>query len=405
MPRTPTQTIVPADAARRLLLRGAGLLERPDRRATPAAVGRQIDRLGFVQVDTISVVDRAHDRILRTRFRDYRPATLARLLERDRRFFEHWTHDASIIPMAWYPQWKHRFERLDRTPARETWWAERIGPNPKRVIDHVLDRLDREGPLRSADFEHTVAPEDRPEGGQWWGWKPAKTALEYLWRTGRVAVSGRQNFQKRYDLTERVIPNHDDEAPDLEAHIDWACQEALERLGVATPSELAAFFASIKLPDARRWTRAAVADGRAIDVEVHACDGSAPRSAVAHPSWSKMASQAPAPPDGMRLLSPFDPAIRDRARMKRLFDFEYRFEAFTPAAKRVYGYYVLPILDGDRLVGRLDPKIHRDRGELEIKGIWWEPGVRPTRQRRAALDDALDEMAHALEATTITMPA
>jgi uncharacterized protein YcaQ len=402
VPAPPAVPVVPAATARRLLLGGQGLLADPARRATPAAVYRRIESMGFLQMDTINVVDRAHHHIMRTRFDDYRPETLARLLERDRRLFEHWTHDASIIPSAWLPYWRIRFDRYRAEGhSPNGWWNERMGGEPERVITHVLERVRSEGPLMSRDF----ATETDGPSHSWWGWKPAKAALEYLWRTGDLAVTRRVNFQKVYDLTERVLADHANEPPpDHDTHVAWACRAALDRLGCAAASEIAAFLRAIPIATARAWCDDAVTRGEIVAVKVESEDGSAPRGAYAWPDWKRRAGRHRDPPPRLRLLSPFDPVIRDRQRLLRLFGFDYRFEAFVPAAKRRWGYYVLPILEGDRLVGRLDPKLHRDRGVLEVKGLWWEPGVRPTKTRRRALDAALSRFAASLGADRVTMP-
>ncbi len=405
MPRAPDT--IPAPTARRLLMGGQGLLADPARPATPAAVHGQIEAMGFVQVDTINIVERAHHTILRTRFDHYEPHLLHGLLERDRKLFEHWTHDASVIPVCWFHCWRVRFDRYDRNGLRSNpWWARRMGGDPRPVIDHVLERIESEGPLMSRDFEH-----QRPEGenGAWWAWKPQKAALEFLWRCGRLSVARRENFHKVYDLTERVFPALNDRpAPAPEEHVDWACRAALERLGAATPGELAAFFGSISRVDAGRWCRTALARGDVVEVHVapHPDAGNAKvRTSVAFPDWSRRAARLPDPPDRLRLLSPFDPLIRDRDRAERLFGFRYRFEAFVPAARRTHGYYVLPILEGDRLVGRLDPRLDRHRGLLEVQGLWWEPKVRPTRARRAALEDEIAHFGAAIGAAEYELPA
>jgi len=403
MLRMPAPPLVPVSTARRLLLSGAGLLADPARRAGPAAVLKTIKNLGFVQVDTIQVAVRAHHHILHARLDGYRPRMLERLLERDRTCFEHWTHDASVIPTEWFPMWKIRFARYrDRGHSPTEWWAGRMGGEPEKLIAHVRERITDEGPLASRHFEH-----DRPDGenGAWWGWKPQKAALEYLWRTGELGVSRRVQFHKHYDLMERVLPDVASAAPpDDDAHLDWACAFALDRLGVATAAELAGFFRAVSTPDARAWVTRAVERGDAVPVRVESADGSKPRAAVALPDWERRARRLADPPTRMRLLSPFDPVIRDRRRALRLFGFDYRFEAFTPAPKRRYGYYVLPVLEGDRLVARLDPKLHRAESTLEVRGLWWEPDVRVTRTRRAAMRAAAERLATLGEATSITYP-
>lgn len=383
--------VVPAATARRLLLGAQGLLDDPRRKATPDVLYDLIERMGFVQIDSINVVERAHHLTLAARLQGYRPALLERLLERERRLFEHWTHDASAIPTVWYPHWKPRFERYRQRVLRHPWWLERMGPDPFKVFAQVRKRMEKEGPLMTKDFE-----DERPAGTDktWWGWKPQKAALEYLWRTGEAAISGRVSFHKVYDLAERVYPvGHAASAPSEDEHVTWACRTALDRLGIATPGELASFWDAIEIEDAKEWCRRAAAAGEIVPVQVETVDGSRPQASFAVPDWESRAATLPPAPPRVRLLSPFDPILRDRRRSLRLFGFDYRFEAFVPEPKRQYGYYVLPILEGERLIGRLDPKLHRGEGLLEIRKIWWEPGVRESKGRWAALEAAVDRLA------------
>ncbi|MDP9121642.1 MAG: winged helix DNA-binding domain-containing protein, partial [Acidobacteriota bacterium] len=222
---------VPAAAARRLLLAAQGLGPPPGR-ATAERLYELVFRLGFVQIDSINVVERAQHLTLAARLPGYRPALLATLLERQRRLFEHWTHDAAAIPTAWFPFWRIRFDRFRARLATHRWWQERLGPEPERLLDRVRERLHREGPLMIRDF----AVEAGTGGGSFWAWRPEKAALELLWRTGEVAIDRRRSFHKVYDLTERVLPAAwAAPRPSDEAHLDWACREALARLGVASP--------------------------------------------------------------------------------------------------------------------------------------------------------------------------
>lgn len=394
-----TLQTISAAAARRLLLGAQGLLDDPGRRATTASLQALIGRLGFVQVDTINVLARAHDLTLFSRLDGYRPEQLIRLLEHKRSLFEGFTHDASAIPTAWFPQWKPRFARDRERLQAHAWWQHHFrGTDGGRVVAAVRERIAREGPLKSADFEH---PEKR---GPWWGWKPQKAALDFLWRCGELVVPRREGFQKVYDLTERVFPDqHALPCPDPEAHLEWACGSAAERLWVFTARELAAFWAAVEPGAAGTWCAAALKDGRIVSVRVAGADGVV-RPALALADWAERLARLPEAPERTRLLCPFDPILRDRSRALRRFGFDYRFEAFVPEPKRQYGYFVLPILEGDRLVGRLDPKLHRDRGQLEIKGLWWEPGVRPTSSRRSRLQAALESMAAFVGARDILLP-
>ncbi|WP_026852102.1 winged helix-turn-helix domain-containing protein [Geothrix fermentans] len=389
---------VSASASRRLFLGAQGLLDDPERRVTGPSLQKLIERLGFVQVDTINVVARAHDLTLFSRLDGYRPEHLRKLLEDKRSLFEAFTHDASVIPTAWFGHWKPRFARDRERIHAHAWWQHHFrGTDGARVVRDVKARIEREGPLKSADFEH---PEKR---GPWWGWKPQKAALDFLWRSGELMVPRREGFQKVYDLTERVLPDHHAlPCPEPAEHLEWACATAAERLWVFTPKELAEFWASIEAVEAKGWCERAAKAGRIVPVSVEGADGEI-RPAFALPGWEARLAKLPDPPERTRLLCPFDPVLRDRARALRRFGFDYRFEAFVPEPKRQYGYFVLPILEGERLVGRLDPKLHRDRGLLEVKGLWWEPGVRPTKARTRGLGEALERLAGFLEAEEIRL--
>jgi len=391
--------LISAPAARRLFLGAQGLLDDPGRRATAASLQKLIEALGFVQVDTINVVARAHDLTLFSRLDDYRPEQLRKLLEDKRSLFEGFTHDASAIPTAFFPQWKPRFARDRARIHAHAWWQHHFrGTDGARVVKDVKGRIEREGPLKSSDFEH---PEKR---GPWWGWKPQKAALDFLWRSGELMIPRREGFQKVYDLTERVLPEpHALPGPDPAGHLEWACATAAERLWVFTPKELAEFWASVEAAEAKAWCGAAAKAGRIVPVQVEGADGDV-RPAFALADWEARLAKLPEPPERTRLLCPFDPILRDRARALRRFGFDYRFEAFVPEPKRQYGYFVLPILEGDRLVGRLDPKLHRTRGLLEVKGLWWEPGIKATKARKRALEEALERLATFVGADEILMP-
>lgn len=398
-----TRPLVPSADARRLLLDSAGLLADPRGRAGPRTVERTIERLGYVQIDAIAMSARAHDHILMTRHDGYRPSTLVRLLEGERRLFEHWTHDASVIPIAWYPMWKRRFKRArERGVAPNVWWRKRIGPDADRVVRRVLKRLEAIGPAPAS----AIAEEGRASDGGFWSWTPAKSALEYAWRAGLVAIAGRRDFTKLYDLAERVHPDgHAAQMPSVASHLAWACREAMERLVVATPGEIAEYLAAVPAAEARAWAKAAAGRGELIEVDVEdATDGIRATRAFALPEWRARAADLPATPDRARALSPFDPAIRDRKRARRRFGFDYRFEAFTPAAKRRYGYYVLPILDGERLIARIDVKHDRGPNRLRVLGWWWESGLEVDTHVRDRAESAVDRYSAQIGADAWTRP-
>jgi uncharacterized protein YcaQ len=377
-----------------------GLLEEPSRRATPSTLRKLIEQMGFIQLDSICVVERAHHLTIASRLDNYQPEHFARLLEQDRSLFEHWTHDASAIPTKWFAHWKPRFARERDRILAKPWWRQRMGEEPDRIIQHVRERILREGPLRSKDFEH----ERQGASSAWWGWKPPKAALEFLWSRGELMVTRREKFQKVYDLTERVFPEYSQmPQPTEPEHVDWACSTALERLVIATAKEIAEFWNAIGIAQAKAWCEEAVRAGRITPVLVESFDGSKPRPSFALFDWERRLRRLPEPPARMRLLSPFDPVLRDRARAGRLFGFDYRFEAFVPEPQRQYGYYVLPILEGDRLVGRLDPKFERRAGLLNIRQLYWEPGIRVTRQRFSELEKAVGRLAQFIGAQRIAL--
>lgn len=393
-----TLPVIPAASARLLFLGAQGLLASPERKVTRSVLQDLIEQIGFVQIDSINVVERAHHLTLASRLDSYQHEHLTHLLEKDRSLFEHWTHDASAIPTKWFSYWKPRF-RYNRERIRlNGWWRRLIGDDPDRILNHVRERITREGPLRSQDFEH-----DRGgESSAWWGWKPQKAALEFLWSTGELMVSRRENFQKIYDLAERVFPTHHALTEPAEAeYVEWACSTALERLVIATPKEIADFWHAIKSAQAKQWCDEALRTRRIAPVIVQSSNGIKERPSFALVDWEERLRNLPDPLERIRLLCPFDPVLRDRARLQRLFGFDYRFEAFVPEPKRQYGYYVLPMIEGDRLVGRLDPKFHRARSVLEIRRVFWEPNIRETRVRRRKLDEATMRLARMIGAKRI----
>ncbi len=393
--------VVTAKAARLLLMDAQGLLEDPSRPATPAVLQNLIERMGFIQLDSINVVERAQHLTLASRLDNYRHEHFSQLLEQERSLFEHWTHDASAIPTRWFAHWKPRFASERERILKKPWWMERMGEKPDSIIKYVRERIISEGPLRSKDFEH----KRQGASSAWWGWKPQKAALEFLWSTGELMVTRREKFQKVYDLTERVLPGHSEmTTPTEREHVDWVCRTALERLVIATPKEIAEFWNATGIAQAKAWCEEAVRSGLIAPVLVESFDGSKSRPAFAIVDWERRLKKLPEPPARMRLLSPFDPVLRDRARALRLFDFDYRFEAFVPEPKRQYGYYVLPILEGDQLVGRLNPKFERRNGLLNILQVYWESGVRVTRQRHKGLERAVERIAEFIGARDTALP-
>lgn len=381
-----TRPLIDNQTARRLFL-DRHLLLRP---GSGPGKGGDLDQLlhglGFVQVDSVNTLARAHDLILWSRRGQYRPKALEHLVARHRSAFEHWTHDAAIIPMPSYPMWRLKFARDEarmqaRWPQgrRDGWMAE---------IDTVLRHVSDNGPTCSLD----VGTHEKKGSTGWWDWHPSKTALEFLWRSGRLAICHREGFRKFYDLSERVIPTERLNARATTAEtVDWAMSEALTRLGFGTSGELAAFFDIVTRDEAKTWSAEARASGRIIAADIELCDGTRRDSFTTQTTLDQIAS-LPEPSSRIRLLSPFDPALRDRARAERLFGFHYRIEIFVPEPKRRYGYYVFPVMQGDRLIGRIDAK---RRGKiLQVQAFWPEPGIRMGKARTAGLRAELERVTH-----------
>ena len=385
-------------AARRVFLHRHALGETPGGPGKGDDLAALIERLGFVQLDSINTVARAHDLILFARRPAYRSKNLKRLYEKDRALFEHWTHDASVIPMTFYPHWHLRFER-DAAQLKDRWvsWQ---GDAFHDQFDPVLRHVRDHGPVSSSE----VGTDEKRSNGGWWEWHPSKTALEYLWRSGALTVVGRDGFQKRYDLTERVIEEHlraDHARPEPEETVDWLCNAAMDRLGFATSGEIAAFWATVTPQEAKEWCAVQLETGALIPLTI-GCEDGKPRTVLARPDILEEAEALAPPTARMRVLSPFDPALRDRNRAERLFGFHYRIEIFVPEPKRKYGYYVFPLLEGDRIVGRIDMKAHRDADVLRVTALWPERGVRWSFARTARLEAELTRVARLAAVSNVT---
>ena len=382
-------TALPIDnkTARRLLLNRAGLAGQP---ASGRDLPALLETLAYVQLDSIRMVERAHHHILHTRLQSYRPRDLDRLYcsntDRGGCAFEHWTHDTSLISLNAYPHWRHRFEDSRKRMAAHDGWRKRLGDGD--ALKAMREHLETKGPTKARDHETRQG-----ERGPWWDWAPHKSALEYLWNTGEVAVAGRDGFEKVYDLTERVIPKtHLEERPSRRDTIDWACRAALSRLGAGTAAEIQDFFCLASRQDVDAWLKASLAQGEVIPVEIEAA-GAKPWTAYALPTLEDALPGLAQAEGRLRALSPFDPLVRDRKRLQRLFGSDYRIEIFVPADKRQYGYYVFPLLEGDRFVGRAEIKANRERGELELVDVWWEPRFGASAARMGRLDAELRRLA------------
>ena len=371
---------IPNRDARSLWLTAQGLADPPTGRREVLPIIRQ---LGFVQLDTIRVVSRAHHHIIWSRNQHYREPMLNKLLAKERGLFEHYTHDASVLPMEFYPMWRRQFRRLKERIDRNNYYSSMLNAAGR---EEIKARIANEGPLSTHAFDTKVSGTK-----EMWVRPPHKLALDYMWYAGELATSHRENFKKFYDLSERVIPEHiRGHDHDDEAQVEWLCHQALKRLVFATPGEIQRFWDAADAREVGGWL--ARAGPSLVPVEVQATDGSWSNAVAPVDIEQRLSALSPVT-TRLRILSPFDPVVRDRARLKRLFGFDYRIEIFVPAAKRKWGYYVFPLLEGDRFVGRLEAKADRDKGVLSIINCWPEPKVKWTAKRQEKLEAELTRLA------------
>src|SRR5262245_36218291 len=368
-----------SDAARALLLAAQGLNRRPTRAAGKADVLDTIRRMGVLQIDTIHVVARSPYLVLWSRLGDYQPRWLEELLA-EGALFEYWAHEACFLPIEDYPLFRHRMldaANLGWKYARE--WA----AQNREALDRVLAYVREHGEVRSADFERTDGSD-----GKWWGWKTEKRALETLFTSGELMIARRQNFQRVYDLRQRIMPDWDDAAlPSLDEMRRILALKAVRALGVTSARWVGDYFRTRKL-ETTAVVKALADEGALLRVQVAGWS----EEAYIHPdnvALAEKAADGKLRPKLTTLLSPFDPLVWDRARALALFGFDYRIECYTPAPKRRYGYFTLPILRRGALVGRLDAKAHRKEGRFEIKALHLEPGV-------PLADDLIADIAGAL---------
>lgn len=327
----------------------------------------QLRSLGYVQIDTISVVERAHHHVLWSGDRAYRPEFLPALERAPRRTLEYWAHAAAYLPIEDYRYCLPRMRRIAETGHQ--WF-----PTDPKVVDAVLSRIRAEGPLRSCDFSGGDGPR-----GPWWDWKPAKAALEYLFMSGVILVAGRPGFQKLYDLAERVLPpGIDDRLPSDEEMADWYARRAACAYGVFCSAD-----AAYQRKDATAGVGAALeraAESGSI-VEARLEGDEARRYWV-----STEALERPPSPDDrpVRLLSPFDNYVIDRKRARRLLGLEYSLECYVPESKRKFGYFALPVIWRGRPAGLVDAAADRKRKALVVKRADLRP--RPEEIPGASID-------------------
>jgi len=342
---------------RRIALNQQGLLKTEFFGRGKRATLRAIEQLGYVQIDTISVVERAHHHVLWSRVPNYRPKFLEQLVKQ-RLVFEYWFHAAAWLPMSEY---RFALPRMATMHGERNWFE----VSDRKLTDSILRRIETEGPLRARDFADT-----REVNNGWWDWKPAKQALEQLFMRGELMVSGREGFQKVYDLCERVLPDWVDRSmPSLDEYASHLIDTTLRAHGFASLVSMTYLRKGKPLRDAVKQqlqqrletnllTTVDLGDNNPVYIDPELLESRAPRSSAQ-----------------VRILSPFDNAVIQRQRGREIFAFDYQIECYVPAPLRQFGYFCLPIMYRDRLVGRIDCKAHRNNSALEIRSLYIEQKV------------------------------
>ncbi len=390
--------VIPVDAVVRLWFERQGLSHpRGTRPLTRPALSRHLEATGALQLDSVNVLDRAHYLTLWSRFGAFDRAEIDGWVYREGLGYEYWGHEASILPISHLPLGRRRMRRFPpKSWLSKSWWNHyRTSAASKR---RVLRRLEEEGPLESSDFERRNGERTTLRGVMPFI-KEDKRSLKLLWHSGRVGVRERRHFRCVYDLAERVLPSGDAASP-TEYEDSWLLT-GLSGNGVASERHLTNYLTA---PDPDRAVRDRIIrrnlrSGRVVEVGVKGCRG---RFFVL-PEHLERAHQCPEP-EGTTLLCPFDSLLWQRRRAEELLGFRYRIEIYVPEAKREFGYYVMPILHDGRLVGRVDPKIHRDRGHLEIRRLQLEDTFEPDARFRRQLGEALDSLRVFVRADRFTLP-
>lgn len=365
---------------RRLALASLGFGAKKPDRAGAAHVRATAARLGAIQIDSVNVLARAHYLPTFSRYGPYPPAALDDLAHGRRELFEYWAHAACFIPIDLYPLLRWRMEN------QAVAWSG-ISTKQKAFNEAVYREIAERGPLSASEI--SIAGKST---GPWWGWSKGKTAAELLFYQGRLAVAGRRNFERLYDIPERVLPQSILNAKPI--HADEAKKQLLVRaaraMGVGTARDIARYFQVDAWWDRRtiKGRREPSKTGRLFDELVE--DGRLERAQVerwAAPGYIVPRARVPRSIEATAIVSPFDPLVWERAWTKAVFDFTYQIEIYVPAHKRIHGYYVLPFLMGDRFAARVDLKADRKSSTLIVHAAYVEPGFDPRRVGQALAEE------------------
>ena len=350
--------------AQQVMLASLGLLIPPRRKAVREDLLTAISQIHNLQIDTISIVARAHQHILWSRLGSYQTKWLDEL-HAEGQLFEYFSHAVCLLPIEDYPLFRSLMrERFVGWDNIRDW-----GNNNAAILDQILTHIHQNGAVRSSDFE------SKESRGKWWDWKVEKVALEHLYYRGDLMIARRESFQRVYDLRERVLPTWDDtQAPEYSVAVKELTRKAIKALGIASNTWAANYF-YLKKAETAAAIEQLLAEGFIFPVIIEEVKGGPFFVHKDNETLLEAALANQLTATHTSILSPFDPLISDRARTKDLFDFEYSIECYTPAPKRKYGYFILPILHRGRLIGRLDAKAWRKEGRLQVISLFLEPGI------------------------------
>jgi uncharacterized protein YcaQ len=398
----PDMRTISIETARRLFITRQRLNDQQSA-ADAAGVLDLVRNLGCLQLDPISAVARSHQIVVWSRVGNYDLAVFDQLLWQDRSLFEYWAHMASIVLTEDYPihqMFMRTYAREEATGKVSQRYQQWLTAN-QRLKRHILQELKRRGPLPARIFENKTEVGSGWYSSGWTSGRDVSQMLDYLWTTGKIMVAGRSGIQKLWDLSERCLPEWTPREKLSEQEVvRRTVQKSLRALGVATPQHINQHYTRKRYPHLKETLRDLHAEG--VIEKIRVADDKA--------EWFIHAQDMPLLDqvennefafERTTLLSPFDNLICDRARTEKLFDFDFRIEIYTPQHKRQYGYYVLPILRGDRLIGRVDPKMDRERGRLHIHAVHAEKDAPLNRATARSIRTAIEELATFLGATEI----
>lgn len=371
---------------RRVALAAQGLLQVQPFGRGLAGTRAAINHLGYVQIDTISVVERAHHHVVHSRVPGFKPDMIHQLLI-NRDIFEYWAHAAAFLPID---DFRFSLPYKYTIKSGQTHWFR----NPdKKLMSELLARIESDGPLRSRDLEDTTT-----KRSGWWDWKPAKKALEQLYMQGDLMVSDREGFQKTYDLTERVLPAHiNTQMPSVEEFATHMVDQQLRCHGFASLKGFTYLRRSSELRNAvKHLVNERLAQGTLESVKVSSGE-------VFIVEAGTLESPLPRLKNRLLILSPFDNSVIQRERLKALFQYDYQLECYVPEAKRQYGYFCLPLLYRDAFIGRMDCKAHRKKRHLEIRFLHFEPHTFDEGLVVTAFVDAITQFCHFQQCDTVSL--